>query len=141
MRKSVPIAMPKDDYFSLIRNFALRKIRTDSEYTESLKMSGHLIGLDRRLTAGESAYLDALVILIREFEQAHRRVKLPSCGGIEVLRHLMAEHHMTQKQLARLIDVGESAASMILAGSRELTKSHIERLSRHFGVGVAVFFD
>ena len=138
-RKSVPISMPKDDYFALIRAFPLRKIHADAEYAESLKMSGSLIGLDRRLTAGESAYLDALVILIREFEQAHRRIKLPSSGGTAVLKHLVAEHRMTQKQLARLIDVGESAASMILAGSRELTKSHIERLSRHFGVGVAAF--
>jgi antitoxin component HigA of HigAB toxin-antitoxin module len=81
-----------------------------------------------------------LVVLIHQFEQAGYHAKLPRAGGTDVLKHLLAEHGMTQKGLAHLLGVGESAASMILAGTRELTKSHIDRLSRHFGVGVGAFF-
>jgi len=131
----------KDEYLTLVRAFPLKRIRSDAEHAEALKMSGRLIGLDRRLTAGEKQYLDALVVLIREYEQANHEQRLPNASGIDVVKHLMADHGMTQKELAWLLGIGESAASMILSGERELTKSHIRALSRHFGVGVGVFFD
>ena len=53
----------------------------------------------------------------------------------------MGERGMTQRDLARVLGVGEAAASMILAGKRELTKSHITSLADHFGVCVSAFFD
>jgi HTH-type transcriptional regulator/antitoxin HigA len=117
-----------------------KKIRTDADYAQARKMSGRLIGLERKLTIGESEYLDALVVLIREYEQALPTLKLPQAGGISVLKHLMSEHQMTQRALAQMLGIGESATSMILAGSRELTRSHIDKLSRHFGVGAGAFF-
>jgi|SRR5882724_978385 len=135
------IANPlRDDYLALVRAFPLKRVRTVKDHTQALKVSGRLIGTERRLTAGQNQYLDALVVLIREFEQSNRALTLPVANGTDVLKHLMAEHAMTQRQLAELLGIGESAASMILAGSRELTKTHIEKLSRHFGVGVAAFF-
>jgi len=140
MRKTLAARVMKDDYLSLVRTFPLKEIRTQSEHAEALKISGRLIGMTRRLTAGESQYLDVLSLLIREYERAGGRTKLPRAGGTDVLKHLLAEQGMTQKELAHLLGVGESAASMILAGTRELTKSHIDRLSRHFGVGVGAFF-
>jgi HTH-type transcriptional regulator/antitoxin HigA len=104
-----------------------------------LKVSGSLIGLRRKLTAGEGQYLDALVVLIREYEHTTHDPELAKANGIDVLRHLMAERRMTQRELARLLGVGESAASMILSGKRDLTKSHILALSQHFGVGPVAF--
>jgi HTH-type transcriptional regulator / antitoxin HigA len=141
MRKTTVTAETKDDYLGLVRTFPLKKIRTEADRAQALKVSGHLIGAERKLSAGQSQYLDVLVVLIREFEQSNDRNNLSRIGGIGVLKHLMAEHEMSQKQLAHLLGIGESAASMILAGDRELTKSHINRLSRHFGVGVAAFFE
>ena len=140
MSRTAAASGKRDDYLSLIRRFPLRRIRTEAEHRQALKVSGDLIGRDHKLTTGQSSYLDALAVLIREYEQARRDPKLPAANGVDVLKHLMAEHQMTQRQLAQLLGVGDSAASMILAGSRELTKSHIEKLSRHFGVGVGAFF-
>jgi antitoxin component HigA of HigAB toxin-antitoxin module len=131
----------RDDYLSLVQVFPLKKVRSEAEHAEALRISGHLIGLDRRLSAGESQYLDALVVLLREYEATHHDPKLPKTTGIDLLKHLMAEHGMTQRQLAGLLDIGESAASMILSGMRDLTKSHISALSRHFGIGVGAFFE
>ena len=139
MPKRISRSAP-EDYFELIRRFPLKKIQTAAEHARALDVSGRLIGSGRRLTAGEGQYLDALVIMIREFEHAHDAPKLPRTSGIEVLKHLMEQHGITQKELARLLGIGESAASMILAGSRDLTKSHIEKLSIYFGVGVSAFF-
>jgi antitoxin component HigA of HigAB toxin-antitoxin module len=131
----------KDDYLTLVREFPLTRIRSDAEHAAALNESGRLIGLDRKLTAGESQYLDALVILIREYERPHLERRLSVTRGIPVLKHLMAEHHMSQKRLANLLGIGESAASMILSGARDLTKSHISALSKHFRVGVTAFFE
>ncbi len=130
----------KDDYLDLVRQHPLKKIRTESDHAEALKASGRLIALERKLSSGEGEYLDALVILIREYEAGHHDSSLPKAKGVDVLKHLMAGHGMTQRQLAGLLDVGESAASMILSGARELTKSHIVVLARRFGVGVGAFF-
>jgi antitoxin component HigA of HigAB toxin-antitoxin module len=140
MPKTLSPHVRKDDYLSLVRMLPLKAIRADADHAAALKVSGRLIGMKRKLTAGESQYLDVLSLLIREYERAGNRTKLPRAGGTDVLKHLLAEHGMTQKELAHLLSVGESAASMILAGTRELTKSHIDRLSRHFGVGVGAFF-
>ena len=140
MPKTIAISSA-DDYMALVRELPLKKLRTEKDHVEALKMSGRLIGNSRKLTSGEGRYLDALVVLIREYEQSHHNAKRPVPTGINVLRHLMSEHAMTQRQLAHLLGVGDSAASMILSGTRELTKSHIMKLSRRFGVGVAAFFE
>ncbi len=129
----------KDDYLTLVQTFPLRKVQSNARHAQALKVSGRLIGLERKLTAGESQYLDALVILIREYEQTHHDPKLPKVKGIDVLRHLMAEQQMTQKELGKLLGVAESSASMILSGKRDLTKTHIVSLSQHFKVGAAAF--
>jgi HTH-type transcriptional regulator/antitoxin HigA len=140
MRKNVTTMRHGDDYLRLVREFPLRKIRTEAEHSDALKVSGRLIGMKRKLSYGESQYLDVLVLLIQEFERSRGDVKLPRVRGVDMLKHLMGEHGMTQKQLAHLLGIGESAASMIVNGSRELTKSHVEMLSRHFGIGVGAFF-
>ncbi len=135
------VTFNRDDYLALIREFPLRKLRTEHDHAGAIEISGRLIGSTKKLSKGQSQYLDALVVLIREYERAHHDPRLPVPNGVDVLKHLIVEHGMTQRQLAHLLGVGDSAASMILSGSRELTKSHIATLSRHFGVGVGAFFE
>jgi HTH-type transcriptional regulator/antitoxin HigA len=130
----------KDDYLDLIRTCPLRKIRDDAEHARAVAASGKLIGLRRKLTAGEALYLDALVVLIREYERRQHDSQIPQASAIDVLRHLMAEHSMSQRDLAAVLGIGDSAASMILSGDRELTKSHIQALAARFGVGAGAFF-
>jgi HTH-type transcriptional regulator/antitoxin HigA len=140
MPKTIATAI-SDDYMRLVQELPLKKLRTERDHTLALRMSGRLIGGAGKLTPGEGQYLDALVVLIREYEQSQHDPKRIVPSGIDVLKHLMAEHDMTQRQLGQLLGIGDSAASMILSGTRELTKSHITKLSRHFGVGVGAFFE
>jgi antitoxin component HigA of HigAB toxin-antitoxin module len=140
MRKTETAVKYRDDYLRLVHQFPLRKIRTEAGHVDALKISGRLIGMKRKLTHGESQYVDVLVLLIQEFERSHEAAKLPRVTGVAMLKHLMSERGMAQKELAHLLRIGEAAASMILNGSRELTKSHVQALSRHFGVGVQAFF-
>jgi antitoxin component HigA of HigAB toxin-antitoxin module len=128
-----------DDYISLVRAFPLRRITSDAAHEQALRVSGRLLSLVRKLTRGESDYLDALVVLIQDYEQ-RKHQNFSTIGGLDLLKHLMGESGMTQRELAKLLGVGEGAASMILSGERDLTKFHIAVLSKHFAVGPAAFF-
>jgi HTH-type transcriptional regulator/antitoxin HigA len=58
--------------------------------------------------------------------------------GVDVVRFLMDQHHLTQNQLP---EIGrQSVVSEILAGKRSLTVEHIRNLSERFSVNPGVFF-
>lgn len=56
-----------------------------------------------------------------------------------VLRALMDQHQLKADDLKDEIG-GKSLVSMILNGSRNLTRAHIQALSRRFKISPAVFF-
>lgn len=64
----------------------------------------------------------------------------PPVSGVDVLRHLMEEHNLTQAELAPLFG-GRSAISEVLAGKRRLNLTHITRLSERFGLPADAFID
>lgn len=61
--------------------------------------------------------------------------------AISTLRVLMTQHNLKNRNLKSIINVNDSAMSMILNGKRELTRKHIEKLSNHFKIDPALFFD
>lgn len=83
-------------------------------------------------------YLQALADLIETYENAH--VPIPPLSGVELLRFLMDEHGLRQKDLTPLFGTA-SIASDVLSGKRPLAFSHIKRLSRRFGLPVDAFID
>lgn len=96
-----------------------------------------------RLTANESAteaekkLIELLIVLVEEYESRHYPV--PDAGPLDIIRHLMEEHGLRQKDLVDAFGT-ESIVSAVLNGKRDLTKDHIRRLSARFGVSPAVFF-
>ena len=93
-------------------------------------MAGH------RLTKDQQDYLAALGTFVANYEDDHDPVSEGS--PLDALRLLMQEHGMNASDLGRLLG-NRSLGSLILTGSRELSKSHIRTLARHFGVSPAVF--
>lgn len=57
---------------------------------------------------------------------------------LAVLRFLIAQHHLTLNDFPELGH--KSLISKILSGERNLTKSHIEKLSKRFHVDPGLFF-
>lgn len=57
----------------------------------------------------------------------------------KVLAHLMAEHGVSQYQLAREGLVNQGNLSRILAGKRGISKAITRKLAERFHVGVGVF--
>jgi HTH-type transcriptional regulator/antitoxin HigA len=87
------------------------------------------------LDSVESDYLETLAGLIVSYERA--RHPLPKATPLDVLKHLMEQRAMRPSDLGKLI--GNSSASMVLRGQRELSKAHIRVLADHFHVSPAVF--
>jgi HTH-type transcriptional regulator/antitoxin HigA len=120
----------------MIRKGAPRLLRSDEElhrYTEELEKLTNLASPD----ADEWAAIELLTLLIEKYEQD--RYPLPQADPIQVLRFLMDQHQLKQRDLAP--DLGtESIVSEVLNGKRKLNKVHIQKLSARFRVSPAVFF-
>ncbi|MGD0696696.1 MAG: transcriptional regulator [Terriglobia bacterium] len=125
------------NYSTLLSRFTPKVIRTEEEnekYTEIL------YDLDRRsktLTPAEKELADLLTLLIEDFEEKH--YQLPRAKPLEVLRFLMEQHGLKQKDLIDVFGT-PSIASEVLSGKRDLNKEHIKRLSGRFQVSPEVFF-
>lgn len=83
-------------------------------------------------------YLLAPADLIETYEDAH--VQIPPLSGVELLRFLMTEHDLRQKDLAPLFG-GPSIVSEVLSGKRPLAFAHLKRLAQRFGLPVDAFID
>jgi HTH-type transcriptional regulator/antitoxin HigA len=88
-------------------------------------------------TPDENDAIELLTLLIEKYEAEHHPV--PRADPITVLRFLMDQHLLRQKDLAEIFG-GEGNVSQVLAGKRELNKDHIAKLSAWFNVSPAVFF-
>lgn len=125
------------EYSALLKKFPPKVIRTEKEnemYTEIL------YDLDRRsktLTPAEKELADLLTLLIEDFEE--KQYQLPGTEPLEVLRFLMDQHGLKQKDLADVFGT-PSIVSEVLSGKRELNKDHIKRLSARFHVSPELFF-
>src|SRR5262249_16740898 len=71
------------------------------------------------------------------YEEEHHTIA--DAAPLEVLRALMEANSLRQKDLATTFGT-ESIVSEVLRGKRELNKTHIEKLSKRFGVSPAGVF-
>ncbi len=88
-------------------------------------------------TPAETKLIELLLVLIKHFEGKHYPV--PASGPLDIIRHLMEENHLRQKDLVDVFGT-ESIVSDVLNGKRDLTKDHIRKLSARFWVSPAIFF-
>ena len=89
------------------------------------------------VTPAEEKLIELLTVLIENFEVQHYPVQ--GSGPLDVIRHLMEENHLRQKDLVDVFGT-ESIVSDVLNGKRDLAKDHIRKLSERFGVSPALFF-
>ena len=125
------------EYSALLGKIPPKVIRTEKEneaYTEIL------YDLDQRsktLTSAEKEFAELLTLLIEDFEE--KRYRLPRSKPLGVLRFLMEQHDLRQKDLVDVFGT-PSIISDILNGKREMNKDHIKRLSERFHVSPEIFF-
>jgi len=125
------------EYSALVGKFPPKIIRTEAENERTLKVLSELDARGARQTAAEKALAELLTLLIERFEES--LYALPPASPMEVLRFLMEQHNLKQKDLVDVFG-SPSIVSEVLHGKRELNKEHIKRLSARFHVSPAVFF-
>jgi HTH-type transcriptional regulator/antitoxin HigA len=119
------------DYATVLAKYPPKVIRTETEneyYTSVLEE------LDQRfdhLSEAEKDFADLLTLLIEDFESKH--YELPKAAPLEVVRFLMDQHGLKQKDLLDIFG-NASVTSEVLSGKRELSKEHIRRLTDRFAV-------
>jgi len=93
--------------------------------------------LDADNRTAVTQYLSAVIPFVEQYEK--REFSLGPATPEEVLGFLMEQHDLSQYDLARELG-GQPVVSQILRGKRRLTREHIERLSKRFGVTPASFY-
>jgi HTH-type transcriptional regulator/antitoxin HigA len=88
-------------------------------------------------TPAQVEAIELLTLLIERYEE--ESYSLPKASPVDVLRFLLAQHGLRQRDLADDM-CGESVVSEVLSGKRRLNATHIEQLSKRFHVSPAVFF-
>jgi HTH-type transcriptional regulator / antitoxin HigA len=111
-------------------------IHTDEENQEYISELEVLYS-GGELTPEEKEYAELLTLLIEKFEERYQID--PAASPVDVLRNLMDAHDLKQSDMVDLFG-SKGIASEVLSGKRDLSKTHIQRLSERFHVSPEVFF-
>ncbi|MBV8708838.1 MAG: helix-turn-helix domain-containing protein [Acidobacteriaceae bacterium] len=90
-----------------------------------------------QLTPEEEQLAELLTLLVENFEDQHYQLK--AAEPVAIVRELMDANGLKQADLLDIFGT-RSVVSEVLNGKRELSKTHIEKLSQRFHVSPEVFF-
>lgn len=125
-----------DEYARLIAELAPRPIRTADEAHVVEARIADLVEL-KTLSPAQADYLEVLSDQFSEWEDSNEEI--PDVSGVELVRFLLDEQGLRQKDLIPIFGT-ESIASEVLSGRRELQRKHIEALATFFKVSPSAFF-
>ena len=137
-KKKARKRQPSERYLELIAAFPLRPLRTSGDAEAATAILDKLFGR-QDVDGGEADYVAVLADLLASYEEEHDAVDSDGVSGLDVLRHLVEANDMKQVELAKLLGIGPSAASMILAGTRPITADHARKLGKRFAVDAGLF--
>lgn len=127
---------PAVDYGALLSEAKPEVIHSEQQNAMFIEMLEKLTSMER-VTPAQEKLIELLTVLVEKYES--RFYPVPNAGPLDIIRHLMEEHTLRQKDLVDVFGT-ESIVSDVLNGKRELSKEHIKRLSERFHVSPAVFF-
>ena len=119
----------------MIAQGAPRVIHNEDEleaYTDALFQ---LTALENPTPPQEEA-IELLTLLIERYEREHYAI--PAAEPVSVLRYLLEKQNLTQRDLIPQFG-SESAVSMVMTGSRNLTLEQIRKLSTRFNLPTDIF--
>lgn len=136
--------------FSQLKNTALElfsmagfvsHIKDDEEYHQALELMEELIeeyDLYKPLIEVLSVSIERWEDEADEFADFNKKIASLD-DGVATLRTIMDQYQIKADDLKDIIG-SKSLVSMILNGSRKLTKEHIQALSNRFNISPALFF-
>ena len=124
-------------YSALLAKFPPRVIRSEEQNEAYIDALHELEQRNDHWSSEEADLADLLTLLIETYEDKH--YELPKSSPVEVLKFLMDQHGLKQKDLAEIFGT-PSIVSEVVNGRRELNKEQIRRLSERFHVSPELFF-
>jgi len=129
-----------DDYFKLVRAFPPRPIRNQNDNDQAGKVLNRLLGRpDGKLTDGERDYLDALVLLVKDYDRTHSQFVPSKRTPHEVLKYLAKEAGLGPTALGKVLGTTHAMASLMLHGKRGISAENARILADYFKVDVGSF--
>ena len=92
---------------------------------------------DLKPTAELLDLIDTITLLINQFDEEH--TKLKEIDPIQLLKSLMQENKLKQKDVVKLLDISKGHLSDILNYKKGLSKNVIRILSEKFNVRQSAF--
>lgn len=113
-------------------------IHTERQYDRAVKMLDQLIDeVNEKSDPVKESLIDTLGTLIKDYED--RNIEEPKGDPIGVLKYLLEEHGLTQKDLKEIGSQG--VVSEILNRKRQLNLRQVAALSKRFSVSPSVFIE
>ena len=118
----------------------LRPITDEVDLQNAEELMDRLAVMNKR-TKDQNDYLATLVLLTEAFQKQEidDAMDRSKSTGLDALKYLIGARGMRQTELARLLKISASAASMILSGDRPITASHARNLGKYFSLSPAAF--
>ena len=126
-------------YQQLLKRYPLLPIKSRADYERASGVLQELFGRED-LDADERGYVETLTLLVEAYEDAHENLDAlaEDVSPLDALKSILDSHGMKSKDLGEIIG-SESAASLILNGKREISKSHAKLLAKRFNVDAGLF--
>ncbi len=122
-------------YIELLKSFPPRPITSEEELIATQKVIDSLIDKGE-LTLDERDYMNVLGTLVFEYEEKY--INIPDIHGVELLKTLMLEFGLEQKDLISIFQA--ESMSEVLNGQRDLTVTQIQQLAEFFRIPPSAFF-
>lgn len=116
---------------------ALRPVQDEVDLDNAMELLDKLAVMKQR-TKDQEDYLETLTTLVEKYEAEHDPIDTEDLPIVEILKSLMEGHEMSASDLGRVLGSRE-LGSVILRGERQLSKSHVLKLAKHFNVSPALF--
>ena len=131
----------KSNLFGLLPLFPIIDEETYQKSMENLDVLLNMAQTNAELFDNltvKGAYLVELSRRIEDYES--KSDPIPDVSGVEMLKFLMEQNSITQKELSEEIFGGHQGnLSQILNGDRKLSVSHITKLSKRFNISADAF--
>ncbi len=114
----------------------LLAIRTEREYDAAVERLNALVDkIGDNSKDPRYRLIETLSVLIEAYDREHH--SMPEASEVDVIRFLMEEHGLAQKDLPEIGSQG--VVSEVLAGRRKLNLRQIQALAARFGVNPGAF--
>lgn len=124
-------------FTDLVALFPPHVIRDETDYDNVIEFMDKLLARPK-LTKGQTEYFETWTVLIGAYEDEHHAIDTSHCRGLDALKYLLEQNHMTASDLGNLLG-NRSLGSKILRGERELSKTHLRILADRFKVDAGLF--